>query len=181
MDSGDDELRRSVVAALLSGRRLFLSGGAGTGKTYFVRRLAQDLVTNRHITAIAASTGLAATLLCEEIQGAPALYLRGPGTLHSAALLPWSDEEDRSDLIFKGRLRLADARVIIIDEISMLDRLTFERFMQRVNPEVGILVVGDFFQLPPVREDENGEPDFAFQSLEFQSFELIELTTNRSI
>lgn len=197
MDSGDEELRRSVLAALLSGRRLFLSGGAGTGKTYFVKRLAQDLVNGRHVTTIAASTGLAATLLCDDIQGAsaeylrgpetlpseathqhPVLYLRGPGTLHAAALLPWSDQEDRPDLISKGRQRLAEAQVIIIDEISMLDRLTFERFMRRIKSTVGILVVGDFFQLPPVREDENGEPDFAFQSPEFKSFELIELTNN---
>lgn len=178
MDSGDEQLRKSVREALLRGARILLSGGAGTGKTFFVRRLARDLAAQRVVTGITASTGLAATLLYDQLDGAERLYLRGPSTLHSAALLPKSDEQDRPNLIHNGRLRLQDVRVLIIDEISMTDRLTFERFLQRVCRDVGILAVGDFYQLPPVREDEQNEPDFAFQSPAFRSFQLVELTQN---
>lgn len=178
MDSGDEQLRASVRAALLRGKRIVLSGGAGTGKTFFVRRLARDLAAQRVVTGITASTGLAATLLFDQLEGADRLYLRGPSTLHSAALLPKSDEEDRPDLIHNGRLRLKDVRVLIIDEISMTDSLTFDRLLQRVSKDVGILAVGDFYQLPRVREDEQDDPDFAFRSRAFQSFQLVELTKN---
>jgi ATP-dependent DNA helicase PIF1 len=178
MDSGDQHLRESVRQALVRGERILLSGGAGTGKTFFVRRLARDLAAQRVVTGITASTGLAATLLYEQIGGAGRLYLRGPSTLHSAALLPRSDDEDRSSLINGGRRRLQDLRVLIVDEISMTDRLTFERLLKRLPARIGVLAVGDFYQLPPVRGNELNEPDFIFSSPAFKSFRLVELTGN---
>lgn len=66
--------------------------------------------------------------------------------------------------------------MIIVDEISMLDSTTFARFLERVSPHTGILVVGDFYQLPPVDSDDRGIPSFAFRNEEFKTFHLVELT-----
>jgi len=178
MDSGDKSLQLAVGKALLQGRRLFLTGGAGSGKTYFVKKLVRGFVEARKPVFVTASTGIAATLLFDEIARPDNLYLKGPFTVHSAAMLPFSEEEDRESLIFRGKQKLKDVSVIIIDEISMLDRTSFDRFMLRAPAHAGILLVGDFYQLPPVDEREDGEPEFAYYSTHFEDFELLELTGN---
>lgn len=58
----------------------------------------------------------------------------------------------------------------------MIDSRTFDFFMKRVRPDQGILLTGDFFQLPPVSTDDFGEPNYAFRSAAFVDFEVVELT-----
>ena len=112
--------------------------------------------------------------------GAPAgpasPWIQGPSTLHSAARLPLSYEEDSPRRCEKGRRKLEDARVIIIDEISMIDSRTFDFFVKRTHSAQGILAVGDFFQLPLVSEDHEGQPNYAFRSAAFSDFKVVELT-----
>jgi ATP-dependent DNA helicase PIF1 len=176
-DARNPRLLEDIVRRLLDGKRLFLSGGAGTGKTTLVRQIAQEISEREYQVVLTASTGLAACQLRDETGLHNSPYVKGPTTLHSAAYLPISQMPDSSRRISTGARKLEKAAVIVIDEISMLDRITFDRFLQRVSPGTGLLAVGDFFQLPPVMKDENGEPDFAFHSPAFLSFELIELQT----
>jgi ATP-dependent exoDNAse (exonuclease V) alpha subunit len=166
-----------IIRYLGEGKRLFLSGGAGTGKTTLVRKIAQEISDTGQEIVLTASTGLAACQLRDETGIRNSRYIKGPTTLHSAAYLPISQMPDSSRRISDGARKLEKAAVIVIDEISMLDRITFDRFLQRVSPGTGLLAVGDFFQLPPVMKDEAGQPDFAFHSPAFASFELIELQT----
>ncbi|MDI6450250.1 ATP-dependent DNA helicase [Anaerobaca lacustris] len=176
-DARNPVLLADVVEGLLSGGRIFLSGGAGTGKTTLVRRIANQLVQRGKRVVLAASTGIAACQLRDETGIHNSRYCQGPSTLHAAAFLPRVEMPDSKRRIQSGRRKLKRADVIIVDEISMVDRMTFDRFLERVEPETGLLVVGDFFQLPPVPRNEEGLPDFAFYSTAFADFELIDLQT----
>ena len=176
-DARNPALLEDIIRCLLEGRRLFLSGGAGTGKTTLVRKIAREISRTEQEVVLTASTGLAACQLRDETGIHNSRYIKGPTTLHSAAHLPICQMPDSSRRVSSGIRKLEKAAVIVIDEISMLDRITFDRFLQRVSPGTGLLAVGDFFQLPPVLKDETGQPDFAFHSPSFASFELIDLQT----
>ncbi len=176
-DARNPVLLSDIVEGLLAGARMFLSGGAGTGKTTLVRRIANQLVQRGKHVVLAASTGIAACQLRDETGIHNSRYCQGPSTLHAVASLPRVEMPDSNRRREWGRRKLERAAVIIIDEISMVDRLTFDRFLERVEPGTGILAVGDFFQLPPVPRNEEGLPDFAFYSLAFADFELIDLQT----
>jgi ATP-dependent DNA helicase PIF1 len=168
----------ALVNRLIAGERIFVTGAAGTGKTFLVKLIARTLAERRKTVYVTASTGIAASLLFDDIGQQGSLYVKGPSTLHAAAMLPRSDDEDEKSSIQVGRKKLSTSDVVIIDEISTLDKLTFSRFLKRLQRgrSTGLLVVGDFYQLPPVREVENGEPDFVFRSKSFGTFELLELT-----
>lgn len=174
-DARNPQLLTDVVESLLAGKRLFLSGGAGTGKTTLVRKIAEAVGGKHEEIVLAASTGLAACQLRDETGLHNSRYVKGPTTLHSAAYLPIVEMPDPNRRISKGRRKLEKASVIVIDEISMVDRVTFDRFLTRVSPGTGLLVVGDFYQLPPVLKNSEGKPDFAFDSPAFTPFKLIDL------
>lgn len=176
-DARNSILLADVVEGLLAGGRIFLSGGAGTGKTTLVRRIANQLVQRGKHVVLAASTGIAACQLRDETGIHNSHYCQGPSTLHAVASLPRAEMPDSNRRIEWGRRKLERASVIIIDEISMVDRVTFDRFLQRVESGMGVLAVGDFFQLPPVPRNEEGLPDFAFFSMSFADFALIDLQT----
>jgi ATP-dependent exoDNAse (exonuclease V) alpha subunit len=176
VDSGDPKLLNDVKRHLLGGGHVFLTGAAGVGKTYFVKRLVASLAREERMVTITASTGIAATLLFDEVSGSESPWIRGPSTLHSAARLPLSYDDDTPARCERGRQLLHDTDVLIVDEISMTDSRTFDCLMKRVSPGMGILAVGDFFQLPPISEDDDGEPNFAFRSVGFTDFKVVELT-----
>ncbi len=174
-DARNLQLLEGIVESLLAGERLLLSGGAGTGKTTLVRKIAEVMGRKHEQIVLAASTGLAACQLRGETGLHNSRYVKGPTTLHSAAYLPIVEMPDPNRRISQGRRKLEKASVIVVDEISMVDRITFDRFLARVSPGTGLLVVGDFFQLPPVLKNPEGRPDFAFDSPAFAAFKLIDL------
>lgn len=121
---------------------LIVTGGAGTGKSTFIRWLARSF--EGHVL-IAAPTGIAA------------LNVDGK-TLHSMCVLPpaWILPEDIKN--YKPSIARG-AKLLIIDEISMvnanlLDGVSdfFKRNRNRDAPFGGlpVVLVGDLFQLPPV-------------------------------
>ncbi len=156
--------QEEALSILRTGASVFLTGEAGSGKTHVVNRYAEYLRSRGISYAMTASTGIAAT------------HLRGM-TIHS-----WSgvgvhteiDDEGFKHLI-KNRVavrRIRDAKVLVIDEVSMLDARTLslvERICRQVRGGTSIpfgglqvVLVGDFFQLPPVSKGEAAR--FAFES-----------------
>lgn len=155
----------TAFAILKTGANVFLTGEPGAGKTHLVNRYAAWLRTHGIEPAVTASTGIAATHI-------------GGMTIHSWSGIGIQKElcpEDFGRLLENERLvlRLSQARVLIIDEISMLDARTLEcadsvcRSLRRDGRPFGGLqtvFVGDFFQLPPVSNPEEEPPEFAFHS-----------------
>lgn len=134
----------------------FITGTAGTGKTFMVKKLAEE---DRGIE-LAATTGIAAVNLGEGIT-----------TINS--MLRFFDTASLRDSWTMGQLgarltRMWDAgtRRVIIDEVSMMDgdQLTvlvgaLDELMDRERPlDIGLTLTGDFCQLPPVKAP------FAFES-----------------
>lgn len=123
--------------------------------------------------AITASTGIAATHI-------------GGVTIHSRSGIGIKDNLTEHDIeliiqqehIYKN---IANASVLIIDEISMLSANTLdmiERVVKAVRrdgrPFGGMQVIfcGDFFQLPPVSRDSSDTKRFAFASKARKSLDL---------
>jgi ATP-dependent DNA helicase PIF1 len=156
-----------ALAILKTGLNVFLTGEPGSGKTHTINRYIKWLRERGVEPAVTASTGIAAT------------HINGM-TIHS-----WSGigvKRDISDYEIemihsreKTARRIIETKVLVIDEISMLDAATLDtidrvlrtlrrRPMMQEQPFGGLQVifVGDFFQLPPVSK---GEPaKFAFES-----------------
>lgn len=136
---------------LKTGANVFLTGEPGAGKTYVINQYIAWLEAAKLTVAVTASTGIAATHI-------------GGLTIHS-----WSGFGIRThltpmDLDFissNERLvkRIKQAHVLIIDEISMLDGRALDmvdqilRTVRQSNEAFGglqTILVGDFFQLPPI-------------------------------
>jgi len=155
-----------ALEILKSGRNVFLTGSAGTGKTYVLNQYISYLRERKVAVAITASTGIAAT------------HMNGV-TIHSWSGIGVKDQITSADLRRMKKKafltkRVAKAKVLIIDEISMLHkrqlRLLDEvlRYLRdSLEPFGGLqlIVSGDFFQLPPVeKRDVASREIFCFMS-----------------
>jgi hypothetical protein len=140
-----------AFSILQTGANVFLTGEPGSGKSHMVNRYVAYLRSCGVEPSITASTGIAATHI-------------GGMTIHA-----WSgigvkskiSNYDLDQMQQKDRLvrRLRAARVLIIDEISMLSGDTLSLVEQvcralrdSTEPFGGlqVVLVGDFFQLPPI-------------------------------
>src|SRR3989344_1361627 len=145
-----------ALAILKTGANVFLTGEPGSGKTHTVNQYVAYLRSCGIEPAITASTGIAATHI-------------GGFTIHSwsgigvrRALTPYDlDHIGQNRNIVR---RVGNARILIIDEISMLSATALDivdavcREIRRNKEPFGglqVVLVGDFFQLPPIvpRED----------------------------
>ncbi len=139
------------------GKNVFLTGAPGAGKTYLLAQYIDFLRLNDVNPAITAYTGIAAS------------HLNGK-TLHSwAGLRPgplraFAQERDRVRNNQFLTAKIARAKVLIIDEISMLSPELFEQVdficktaRNSMEPFGGLQLIcsGDFFQIPPINQ-ENG-------------------------
>ncbi len=155
-----------ALAILKSGRNVFLTGSAGTGKTHVLNQYIQYLKEHKVRVAVTASTGIAAT------------HMNGM-TIHSWAGIGIKEtltSRQLKELKTKKYLKnhLEKAAVLIIDEVSMLHQnqlqlvdLVLRYFKENELPFGGIQVIlsGDFFQLPPIgKSGEKSKDKFAFMA-----------------
>ena len=156
--------QKTAENILKSGQNVFITGSAGTGKTYLLNSYIKYLRERRIIPAIVAPTGIAASHL-------------GGQTIHSffgIGIREIIDNTFIESLLHKKYLlvRFAKVEILIIDEISMvspelfssMDRL-LQAFKNSEKPFGGVQVIasGDFFQLPPISKTPK-EKRFAWQS-----------------
>lgn len=158
--------QESALTILKLGHSVFLTGGAGSGKTHVLNLYIHWLRTHKIQTAITASTGIAAT----HIGGTTIHSWAGIGIKESLSEYELDELEQNKNLY----TRLKSTQVLIIDEISMLDSKRLDmidvvlrtiRKDERIFGGMQVVFCGDFFQLPPVsRNKEVAVKDFAFNA-----------------
>lgn len=174
------KINPEYIKELLKSNNIFLTGKAGTGKSV----MTTNIIKIYKNPIVLASTGMAANNI-------------GGMTVHSFFKLGINKTIDELNLYdnyrnkqfiekkynpskinfyMYGQLRelLEIAEVIIIDEISMISKSVLELIFYRLeqfspNRKIPILVVGDFYQLPPI------DDDYCFNS-EKWNFKVLELT-----
>ena len=144
-------MQNSALNILKTGNNVFITGSAGTGKTYLLNQFIFYLKSRKIAPTVVAPTGIAAS------------HLQGQ-TIHSYFSLGIRADIDSyyiESLLEKKYLqtRFSKLKVLIVDEISMvspemfssMDRI-LRAFKKDNSPFGGIQVVlsGDFFQLPPI-------------------------------
>ncbi|MBQ2549958.1 MAG: AAA family ATPase [Bacteroidales bacterium] len=135
----------------LSGADLFVYGKGGTGKSYLVRKMIEDAQSRGLRVLIIAPTGKAAKNI-------------GGTTIHR--LLHASIGVQDPDKVYHSSV-LDNADVIFLDEISMVRFDLFEALMRSIQAAEGkkqVIIVGDFYQLPPVLV-ENGKEGEAYRAI----------------
>jgi ATP-dependent DNA helicase PIF1 len=154
---------------LKTGASVFLTGEPGAGKTYVINRYIAWLEASKLNVAVTASTGIAATHI-------------GGSTIHSWSGIGIRDAltaYDLDQIVTKEKVvkRMRAAHVLIIDEISMLDGKLLDmidkvlrtvRQIDRPFGDVQVVLVGDFFQLPPVTR-QGDVMRYAFESYAWQN------------
>jgi ATP-dependent DNA helicase PIF1 len=187
MASLTDE-QQSVMDFLLRGDHVFLTGGGGVGKSYLLAAIDHDFPGMKHRFS---GTRLPRIQMCA-LTGCAALLLGHKAkTLHSWAGIGLG-KGTVGELYVKIRRNTKSMRnwlltdLLIIDEVSMmtaelLDKLNElgKKIRKSTKPFGGmqVLLVGDFYQLPPVnRGDEKTQ--FAFESAVWKeaAFTCVELT-----
>jgi ATP-dependent DNA helicase PIF1 len=159
--------QQHALQIVLEGKNIFLTGPGGTGKTYVIHTIQSELEARGKKVAITALTGCAALLLGHHAK-----------TIHSWAGIGLG-KDDALKLVagirkygYKAVRRWLTTHVLIIDEISMMTADIFEKLnfvgqsiRKNTKPFGGIqvILVGDFFQLPPVNKDSTPQK-FVFES-----------------
>ncbi len=184
----NQELQNALQIIQYTNRSLFLTGKAGTGKSTFLRYIAEN-TKKKHV--VLAPTGIAA-------------INAGGATLHSFFKLPfhpllpndtqYNARNIRGTMKYNQEKRklLQELELIIIDEISMVraDIIDFIDKILRIycrnmrEPFGGkqILLVGDIFQLEPVVKDEERQllqpfypNSFFFSAHVFREIQLVSI------
>ena len=138
-----------------------LRGYAGTGKTFLVSRLVEQLVEEDCTVTVCAPTHKAVQVLSEELGDAPVEMQ----TLHSFLGLRLSPTEDGEyELVHDEGCDFTEG-VVIVDEASMIGREEWKH-IEDTSGFVQWLFVGDPAQLPPVNEDPSPALDVPGPTLE---------------
>lgn len=167
----ENQLTAEQLAAykiMKSGKDVFLSGYAGTGKSFLINKFIKDMREAGKNVVTAAPTGIAAINI-----GGTTLHR----LLHLKADTNLTEEAEK----YHYNVELINTDILIIDEISMCRSDLFKytigaiteanayRFSKYV-PPIQLIVVGDFCQLPPVvatkaeKEYFAGGKEFAFMT-----------------
>lgn len=174
------EEQQKAFEILRSGENVFVTGGAGSGKSFLLRHFMRELDPKQ--MPILASTGAAAVLL-------------GGRTFHSffgLGIMEGGPDATFERASKEGRVqkRLRQVEGFILDEVSMIPRSaleTAERLARSARESslpwggMRVIVVGDFAQLPPVSR--TGPREWSFLSPVWQAsgFQSVWLKQNQRV
>lgn len=163
-----EEQQHVLNLVVNEGKSVFFTGSAGTGKSVLLREiiaaLKKKFIRESERVAVTASTGLAACNI-------------GGVTLHSFSGIglgnqPTEELVKRIKRNQKNKHRWMRVKVLVIDEVSMIDGDLFDKLESiarslrnngRPFGGIQLIITGDFFQLPPVPE-KNKIAKFAFDA-----------------
>ena len=149
-----DESQHLALEHALDGKNLFVTGMAGTGKSFLIKEIKKHLEKNGKKVAITSLTGMSALLIGDKAK-----------TIHSWSGIGIGNRPviDYFSFIRKCQPKVREAwrttNTLIIDEISMMSDELFEkiselgkllRFNEKPFGGIQIICLGDFFQLPPI-------------------------------
>ena len=162
----------------IQGKNLFNTGPGGTGKSFLIKHIYEDACKKGINVDITALTGCAATILeckAKTIHSWGGIGI-GTGTIYEIINKIKKNTYAKSNWL--------NARVLIIDEVSMMSRKLFDildgvgKIIRRNSKPFGgiqLLFSGDFYQLPPVgNRNEKETSEFCFQSTEWDKTFLLE-------
>ena len=147
-----NEEQNNALKCVMDGHSILLTGSAGTGKSYTIKYIIEYLNNANKKYAITASTGTAAVII-------------GGQTLHSFLGLGLGTGSVKEILnnILKNKKKyesILNLDVLIIDEISMIDKELFEKISiilsiiksnDKFFGNIQLILVGDFCHLAPVK------------------------------
>ena len=163
---------------MLQGENVFLSGGAGSGKSYTLERFVRCMKQLHPGISIAvtATTGLAAL----SIGGTTVHKMTGLGVWKGSYEEYLSTYGDTSPWFKRQQRDLKQLDVLIVDEVSMLSAQGLQFVVDRLYDARGtlpqIILVGDYTQLPAVATPEDIEtygPTVAQSSYKCPAWEAI--------
>lgn len=167
------------IKKALESRDVFLTGGAGVGKSYLTNEVISSYRKSGSQVVALGSTGVSAVNV-------------GGFTIHSFFAFGISSNfEELSQSDKRAKKRLMDLKkilkatdLIVIDEISMVSTDLMDMILYRLENysyNGRLMLVGDFYQLPPIVKGSGnglfGDALFAFESMAWQRIdpEVIEL------
>ncbi|WAR10132.1 PIF1-like protein [Mya arenaria] len=169
-----NEEQNRACTFVKDGHNVYIGGCAGTGKSFLVTEIVSWAMSTNRQAALTCTTGVACCLY-------PQMYHPmtvhkwsglGDGRLTAQQLNRLIDASDDHYVAAAERMKNVD--ILIIDEISMLSKCMFDKLeavMRHVRGSsqvfggAQLVVVGDFLQLPPVRNSRYNDPgEFSFQS-----------------
>ena len=142
--------QKEALQTAINSKIMLLTGGPGTGKTTVIKGIVElyaeihglsldyaDYTDDDFPVVLAAPTGRASKRL-QEATGLEAM------TIHR--LIGWNQDTQPEDILDNE----IKAKLIIIDEMSMVDTWLFHQFLNAVPLDAQIVFVGDEDQLPSV-------------------------------
>jgi ATP-dependent exoDNAse (exonuclease V) alpha subunit len=156
-------LQSEAELIMKMGYNVFLTGSAGSGKTYTINSFINWAREHLISVAVTASTGIAAT----HINGQTIHSWSGVGIKTDLKNSDIANIKKRKDIV----RRIQKTKILIIDEISMIDaglidnvNLICKKIRDDERPFGGLQVIltGDLFQLPPINK--NGKVQLAVES-----------------
>ena len=138
--------QEKAIISALSNNVTIISGGPGTGKTTIINAITKLYIEDKRLgpadilenIALLAPTGRASKKMASSTN-LPAY------TIHR--YLKWY--KDSNDF-FYNEFNKTNHRLIIVDEVSMIDIELFNALLNGISPGVKLILVGDTFQLPSV-------------------------------
>ncbi len=136
-----EEKQRKAITTAVSRGLMVLTGGPGTGKTTTLNAIISIFEKKGDKVLLAAPTGRAAKRMTD-------LTGHEAKTIHRLLEVVY-DSDDR--LIFAhNENNPLECDVIVVDEMSMVDCILFEKLLRALRLGCKIIMVGDFHQLPSV-------------------------------
>ena len=141
-----DESQQTAIEKSLNNPIFLLTGGPGTGKTTIINAIVTayarlndmplDPESDDYAISLAAPTGRASKHMSEST-GLPAM------TIHRLLGLTGTEDDEFAEPSL-------DCKLLIIDEMSMVDTKLFKVLISAVQPGTQVVLVGDRDQLPSV-------------------------------